>query len=422
MKSTFCFVPTSALCVALAATFLVSETQAADEREWMSRRGGTVIASLSSVAGDEAVLVTPEAREIRVKVSDLSLADRQHLIEFGGADASIITEGDPGTPEKDVRLDSSTMNRRAEKLSLGEGSQGTYDVFETPRFWIATAGGVRPNALAETAERLWHGMAFQHMNFRKDWGDKKMLIIAVEDRTAYEALGKWVMAEAGKRNPEAPARIGATWQRVGATQINLPDELVQEHNLLPRAQVFNVTDSSRFRRPMGPFQINCISGFLLTHQMGGVSSFGSEGYFAVTTGHSYYKEILLGGKSETNQLAVQGTGNDEISSKSGFEDGRSWARTLRTMVRRGDLNLDLQETLSWSIEDLDPAKLVTIYAFGYYMQSDSQRLSSYSRMIRRIESSNQIPEPIEIARLFGHETVEAFNEDWKQFVVSGNFR
>lgn len=413
---------TIAACLALAFTCAVPSAPAADEREWMSRRGGTIIATLASASGDDVVLVTPESREIRLKAADLSLADRQHLIEFGGADASIITEGDPGTPEKDVRLDSSTMNRRAEKLSLGEGSQGTYDVLETPHFWIATAGGVRPNGLAETAERLWHGMAFQHMNFRKDWGDRKMLIIAVEDRNAYEELGKWVMSEVAKFDPEAPGRIAATWNRVGATVIGLPREMAEENKLMPRAQVFNVTDDSRYRRAMGPFQINCLSGLLLTHQMGGVSSFGAEGYFAVSTGHSYYKEILLGGKSETNQLSVEGTGNDEISSKSGFEDGRSWARTLRTMVRRGDLKLDLAETLSWAAADLDPAKLVTIYAFSYYMQSDAQRLSAYSRMIRRIESSNQIPEPIEIARLFGHETVDAFNADWTDFVVNGRFR
>lgn len=387
----------------------------------MSRQGGTVIATLGSVSGDQVILITPESREIKLKTSDLSLADRQHLIEFGGADPAIIATGDPGTPEKDVRLDASTMKKLDHKLALDGETEGDYELFQTTRFWIGTAGGVRPNALAETAERLWHGMAFQHMNFRKDWGERRMLILAVEDRAIYTKLGRWAQAEAGKIDPAAPNRIAATWDRVGATQINLPAELVEEHNLLPRALVFNVTDGSRYRRGMGPFQINCIAGFLLTHQMGGVSSFSSEGYFAVSTGHAYYKEILLGGKSETNQLAVEGS-NDEVSSKAGFEDGRSWARTLRTMVRKGDIKLDLTDTLKWTATDLDPTKLVSIYAFGYYMQSDSKRLSSYSQMIRRIESSNQIPEPIEIARIFGHESVEEFNADWTEFVIKGNFR
>ena len=408
--------------VAFAAMVFSSDLSAANEREWMSRQGGTVLAVLASTTDSEVVLVTPESRQIRVRITDLSLADRQHLIEYGGADASIITEGDPGTPEKDVRLDSSTMDRRAEKLTIGDGSYSEYDVYETPHFWIATNGRMRPNALAETAERLWHGMAFQHMNFRTDWGDRRMLIIAVEDTDAYEELGQWVAREAAKRDADAGERIAATWSRVGATRIGLPVEFMEKHKLLPSAQVFNVRDASDFRRAMVPFQVNCLAGALLAHQMGGVSSFGAEGYFAVTTGHAYYKEILLGGESQTNQLAVDGTGHDEFSSKSGFQDGKSWARTLRTLVRRGNHKLDLEEVLKWSVNDLDPGKLVTIYAFSYYMQSDAKRLSSYASMVRRIESSNQIPEPIEIARIFGHESVEAFNEDWAKFVVEGSFR
>lgn len=408
-------------CAALACSIIANSFAIAEEREWMSRQGGTVIATLDSISGDNIVLVTPDSRQINLRAADLSLADRQHLIEFAGADPSIIQGGDPGTPEKDVRLDPSTMNALPEKLALGSESGTAFDVFETPRFWIATSGRIRPNGLAETAERLWHGMAFQHMNFRSQWGDRRMLIIAVEDRDDHAALGNWVMQNAGERDQNAPGRIAAAWNHVSAMQIILPEEWVQQHNLLPRALVFNVTDRTRYRGAMGPFQINCISGFLLTNQMGDVSSTDAGGYFAIYTGHAYYKEILLGGRSETNQLTVVGS-DDEISTRSGFEDGRSWARTLRTLVRRGNIELDLEDTLSWSAADLDPEKLVTIYAFGYYMQSDSKRLSSYSQMIRTIETSNQIPDPSEIARMFGFESVEDFNADWKEFVVSGNFR
>lgn len=408
-------------CVSFLFTVLGTFCVNGEEREWMSRQGGTLNATLDAIRGDEVVLVTSESKRINLKTSDLSLADRLYLIEFGGADDSIIEGGKPGTPEKDVRLDSSKMNKLPDKLALGAESEGNYQIYETPHFWVATNGRVRPNGVAETAERLWHGMAFQHVNFRKDWGDRRMLIIAVEDRDAHKALGEWVQQEAAKRDPEAPNRIAATWDQAGATNIILPDDLVQKHDFLPKALVFNVKDSSRFRGSMGPFQINCIAGFLITHQMGGISSISDNGYYALRAGHAYYKEILLGGKSETNQLAVEGSG-DEVSSKSGFKDGRSWARTLRTLVRKETITPDLKTTLSWTAADLDPTKLVTIYAFSYYMQSDSQRLSSYSRMIRRIETSNQVPEPIEIARLFGFESVEDFNADWKEFVLKGDFR
>ena len=43
-------------------------------------------------------------------------------------------------------------------------------------------------------------------------------------------------------------------------------------------------------------------------------------------------------------------------------------------------------------------------------------------MIRRIESSNQIPSPEEIAKIFGFETVEAFEADWATFIKEGDFK
>lgn len=406
----------------LAVSLLpLSDLRAAEEREWMSRLGGTVVATLASLREDEVALLTPESKEIKVKLADLSLADRQYLVEFGGADASILTELDPGTPEKDLRLDSSKMIRRDQKLALGTDSLCEFEVLETPKFWIATAGDIRPQALAETAERMWHGMAFQHMNFRKDWGDRRLLIIAVENPEAWKALGKWTANEIGKRSPEAAERLRATWPETGSTQIHLPEEIAREHKLMPRAVVFNAKDATRFRRPMAPSQIHSLAGFLLSQQMGGVSSFGADGYYAILTGHSYHKEIQLAGKSETSQLSMVSDGAD-ISRKSGFDDGRSWARTLRGLVRKGDVKPSLAETLGWNPEDLEPANLVTIYALNHYMQSDSKRLSAYSRMIRRIESSNQIPEPVEIARIFGHESVEKFDEDWTEFILMGDFR
>lgn len=408
-------------CAGIVVSLLLADLRAAEEREWMSRRGGTVVATLASQNGDEVVLATPDSKEIKVKLTDLSLADRQYLIEFGGADASIITEGDSGTPEKDLRIDSSKMVRRDQKLALGKDSLCAFEVLETPKFLIATAGDIRPQALGETAERMWHGMAFQHMNFRKDWGDRHMLIIAVENPDAWKALGEWAAGEIDKRSPEAAGRLRATWPETGSTRIYLPDEIASEHKLLPWAVVFNTKDATRFRRPMAPGQIHSLAGFLLGQQMGGVSSFGADGYFAILTGHSYHKEIQLAGKSETSQISMASDGAD-ISRKSGFDDGRSWARTLRGLVRKGDVKLSLAETLGWQSEDLEPAKLVTIYALSNYMQSDSKRLSAYSRMIRRIESSNQIPEPVEVARIFGHETVEKFDEDWTEFVLKGDFR
>lgn len=408
---------------AFVAGLGVASLDAAEMRIWTSRKGGTLEATLGGVDGVNVTLIGKDAKQVKLKAEDLSIADREHLVEFGGADASIITGGKPGLVEKDVRIDTSTFKKLEGKLFFPEGPSEGFDMFETPNFLIATAGDVRPQAIAETAERMWYGMAFVHMDFRQNWGDKKMLILLIEDRAAYTAMGEWYrtyLKNAG--DTDGALRVKSTWEQSGSMQLPVPDELEEKRKLLPSGLLFNVKEASQFRKPLSPFMVHTIAGRLLGKQMGNVSSFGAEGYFAVVTGHAYFKEISLAGKSETSLLAVSGTGQDEISSKRGFEDGTSWARSLRPLVRSGKVPVKLDAMLKWKSEELTPERLVLIYSFSCYMESDSKRLAAFAKMIRRIEASQQIPAPEEFAKIFGFETVEALEADWTTFIKEGDFK
>ena len=409
----------------LVAGLLVPMGRAAETRTWMSRKGGTIEAELGGVAGDSVTLVTtPDSKQIKVKIEDLSLADRQHLVEVAGADPGIITGGKTGLVEKEARIDITKFNRLDGGISFPEGPSDSFDCLETPHFLVASAGKkIRPNHVAETAERMWHGMAFQHMNFRQDWGNKRMLILLIEDRATYESLGKWWAKAVATRGDQDGAReIAATWNKSGSTTISVPDSMTTKYNIDPRTLVFNVTEPNKFHKDLDSFPTHCIATFLLQKQLGGVSSFGSEGYFAVLTGHGFFKEISLTGKTETNLLTVSGSGRDDVASKAGFKDGTSWARTLRSMVRTGKIAVKLAPMLHWKPEDLNAEKLVLMYSFAYYMESDSKRLAAFAKMVRRIESSNQIPAPEEIAKIFGFETVAALEADWEAFIKEGEFK
>ena len=403
---------------------MLAPVHAADLRVWTSRKGTTLEAELLKVDGESATLVDKDAKQIVLKVEDLSLADRQFLVEYGEADPKILVSGELGAPEKQVRIDSKSFKKIKDRtLMLGAGKDSEFDLLESDHFLIASAGKVRPQAVAETAERMWHGMAFQHMNFRRDWGDKRMMIVLVEDRDAYTALGKWYKAhllDIGQ--DDAAKQVGLMWEKTGSSSMSLPDTMVEKNNVFPTARLFNIKEASLFKKPMSPFQIHTIGGALLSKQMGGVSSFGAEGFFAVLTGHSYFKEISLAGKSETQLLDLTGTSKDEFSEAKGFEDGSSWAKTLKPLVRKGTVKTKLEPMFGWKVENLTPERLVLVYSFGCYMQSTPRRLNSFAAMVRRIESSNQIPALIEIARLFGFETVEELEEDWALFIKEGDFK
>ena len=401
----------------------VSMAQAAETRTWMSRKGGSMEAEFGSITGDQVVLIGKDGKEIKLKAEDLSLADRQYLVEFGGANASVITSGEPGFPEKEARVESASIKKLTSKFKLGDVSLLEFEQVESAHFLIASAGKIRGHETAETAERLWHGMAFQHMNFRKDWGDKRMLILLVDDRKVYKALGDWYVSFLIKMNhQEAAQRTKTVWDKTGSTQMMVPEETMKEYKLHPSAVLFNITDTAGFTKPLGSFATHSISSALLGKQMAGVSSFGAEGYFAIVTGHAYFKEIGLTKKTETHLLDVSGTGGDEISSKQGFKDGTSWAKTLRPLVRKGKVKVELEPMLKWTGADLTPERLVLIYSFVYYMESDAKRLCSFAKMIRRIESSNQIPPASEIAKIFDFSSVADFEADWKKFITEGPFK
>ncbi len=385
------------------------------------------MAQYSAIKEDSVVLITEEPREISVKLADLSLADRQHLVEYADQPKDILTSVEIGVPEEDVRIDKKQFKDLDLPLCLVPDSEDLcFKLMETDHFLIATAGKARPDAIAETAERLWYGMAFQHMNFRQDWGDEKFVIFVIEDEEIYEALGKWNVEYLESAGLDGAAlQSASSWNRVGATQILLPSEVQKEYGVVRNARVLRVRDqtSRSFRKVFGPFMTNAIASSLITKQMGGQSGLSAPGYFALTTGHSYFKELQLAGRSETTLLAPAEYDSDEIGQTRGFSDGTSWSKSLRKMVKDGEVEIDLARTLGYQNGgDLTPTKLVTIYALSYYLNSNAARVSSMAELMRRIESGNQIPEAIEIAKLFDFESVEEFNASWKEFVLSREFK
>ena len=398
--------------------------QAADVRIWTSRQGSTIEAQFSRIDGDSAVLLTPDPKEIKVKVADLSLGDRQHLVEFADQPEEILTSVELGVVEKQVRIDKKQFKKLDKDLFFDE-TELVFELYESDHFLVATAGKARPQAVAEIAERLWHGMAFQHMNFRRDWGDKRMVIFLVEDEEIYSALGDYYEGFLrGLGQEDGANRISQIWDRVSGVGYNLPEGMQQEYNVFSLARVFRIRDSvSRsFRKVFGPFPTHAIAATLLAKQMGGQSDISPSGYFALLTGHAYYKEIQLGERSETSLLSADDYEGDEIAETRGFADGTSWAKSLRKLVKKETVKLDFERMLGWDQSTLSPENLVVMYSFSYYMNSNAKRVSCLAEMVRRIESNKQVPEAIEIAKIFGFETVDELQADWQAFVLSRDFK
>ncbi len=416
----------------LLASLVIPALHAAEARIWTSRKGTSLEAELirfddkNEKSKTVTLLNTKDRKEMVLPMVELSIADREFLVETAGADPKILIEGEAGQPEKQVKIETNTFKKlKPSPLLFDTDSESDYDILESEHFIIATAGEPRPQPIAETAERMWHGMAFQHMNFRRDWGDKKMVIMVVGKADVYTRLGKWYMAQLKKAGKDDDAaRLAALWERVSGAGVELTPEMTEKMNCFPDAPVFNVKPDQAhlFKKEMGPFIVHCIADTLLDRQMGNIASYGVKGLFAVSKGHAYYKEISLTGKSETAMVSASGSDNSFVKENKGYGEASEWAKTLKSEVKKGTTKLSLGTMFGWDNDSLKPNQLAVMYSFSYYMQSTPARQAGYAALIRRIESSKQIPVPDEIASIFGFPNAAAFEADWKLFVTEGPFK
>ena len=150
---------------------------------------------------------------------------------------------------------------------------------------------------------------------------------------------------------------------------------------------------------------------------------GSDGYFALSIGHGYYKEIQLADETVTNYLSANTYESDELVRSGGFKDGRKWARTLRDLVKKGKVSPSIDELYRINgTAQLTPELTVLMYSFARYMQSTPSRISKFSKVMERVDTSRAIPVPLEMAKLFGFETVKEFEDDWIAYLKSTAFK
>ena len=393
-----------------------------ENRTWTDKKGRTLEGKLVKVEGEEVTILLTSGKEIEFKRELLSAADNQYLTEYGGAKPASAPAGKVGTPEKDAKIDTGSFQELKDPFIFPD-TEITFEILQTDHF-LVMSDGFKVKNIAETAERVWHGMAFQHPGFRDKWGEQRRAIFVIEEEETHKMVGEYYMNYLDANNMrEESMRLAITWPKSTGSTIYLTDEIANEHGLFEAARVYKVSkdNETSFKKVFTPFVTHTLASDMLTTQMGGTSGFGSAGRFAITTGHAYYKEIQLAGESGTSLISAQ-YDSSEIQSARGFQDGTSWAKELKKLVRKGTVKPNITELYSYKADTLTPEQLVLLYSFSYYMQSDMARLAAYTKMIARVETSKQIPEAIEVAKLFGFETVEELEKAWNEFIMSSAFK
>ena len=414
---------TGTLIIAVAAGIAT----AAEVRKWTNLKGQTIEAKLLSVDAENVNLELKNGSRASVPRKSLSAADQQYLTEYGGAkELEIDPKAKISVPEKDMRFDPKTVVKRDDKFILPGEFSLEFKMIESEHFFIMSSGSVRGGDTAELAERMWYGMSFYHPGFKEKWGDKKRAIFLCGDKEDYLTLGEYYVRNLvliGQGNAANNAKL--TWPQSSGSGLRLSDEVCDEYNLDPNARAFDASDKTRFKRGVyNPFPSHCIAGDVLAEMMGGAGGgVGSDGYFAIKVGHSYFKEIQLAQETVTSMINADAYAGDEITRAGGFKDGRKWARTLRDLVKKGKVTPTLASLYAVkNSSNLTPELTVSMYGLSRYMQSTPVRMQNFSKFLDRVDTGRAIPQPIELAKIFGFDSVEAFEADWIEYLKSSEFK
>ena len=406
-----------------------STLHALEMRTWTSADGRTLQAEFVSFDGTTVTVKDPTGRRMSFNKAKLSQGDLDYIKDVAPAVAAPLGAVKPGkvsNPAKDAKIDASQF-KPAGKFEI---PQATFDVLETPHFKIMHSPKAKPAELAELAERLWLDTAFFHPTFSQKFTQRKQAIFLVDEETTYLAIGQWYAKLLGDiGNAEAANQVSKSWSRSAAGSVQLPSDIADKNGVLPAARVFRSyeptgdPDNKRAEKVKGvwvPFRVHCIASDLLDVQTGSVSNFGSGGYFALATGYAYYKEVSLTGKSETSLLSSQSV--EDVKATGGFTGADGWPEELKKQIRRKDITPQLSILTGLTPQNTSAAKNVLAYSFIHFLNSSPERTAGWAKLVERISTSNQVPEPDDMAKLLGFENAAAMEKAWIDYLSGSSFR
>jgi len=145
------------------------------------------------------------------------------------------------------------------------------------------------------------------------------------------------------------------------------------------------------------------------------------GYFAEHKVQSrctvFYADFTAYGE---NQYGEGGAGGGVVEKREVLSAEQSWVPSIKAMSRR-EMPVGLARMLEVSTGDLTPVESAFALALFSYCTSGVQEMNAF-REVLDLVSKQEDPNAEAFAKLFGFETVEAFDAAWRDYIQSRKFR
>jgi len=150
--------------------------------------------------------------------------------------------------------------------------------------------------------------------------------------------------------------------------------------------------------------------------------------FWLRMGAGYYSEHQLFELCVVHYIDFQnyyddyeGAGNEGQMTKSEvLSNSESWVKPLKALCKK-EKRVSLERLFGVTTADLTPNDSAYAMALFSFMNSTPEMTTGFNKLLDRIKA-DKIPTPQDMADIFGHESVQKFEEAWYAYIMSTRFK
>ena len=150
--------------------------------------------------------------------------------------------------------------------------------------------------------------------------------------------------------------------------------------------------------------------------------------FWLQMGAGYYSEHQMFEKCVVHYINFQdyyddyeGAGGDGQMTKSEvLSNSESWVKPLKALCKK-EKRVSLERLFGVTTADLTPNDSAYAMALFSFMNSTEEMTTGFNKLLDMVKA-DKTPSPQDMADIFGHESVEKFEEAWYSYIMSTKFR
>ena len=410
----------TALCLLTLVTSAFAEFK---QRRWTTFDGVSKNLKFEEFKQGKILCKDAEQKDHIIDVSTLSYTDRVYLMDHAKVPKEELLGG--FIPDEDLEMELSKGN--VSKLpSIEFGKKGKYKlrVLQSPNFEIWYERGVSVDSMMEQVEKVWLHLDAVMPSIRQGQKKRKNLIVVTESPEYYQAYRSW--AETRDRSL-SEFKYDDSPEKEPVALFGTANPLFNELDRPVKSSAFLVyTGVTPYTEPEGElYFIDSYSRYLaIVSYNSGVFHWNGGRGRNLCFGVGFHAQDYLTGLFDVGFHAEgeRTTGQ--------FGKRKRWTKVIAKAVKKGDVNISIEEIFAdkITVKGDDMYSLIVLSYMRYINSSAEMKLNTvkYYQLLADVRKGEErfaeFPSVEDIVKCYGHDTVSAMEEAFKEFILGDNLK